>query len=118
MASSNFNRTFSRRKHQHAANAIGAFEADAFACTENGWHAYLNGDPAAISDEAKKGALLFYGEGGCANCHAGPLLTDQAYHNIAAPQLEPGKGDGGGDANGRSQRPVRSSLNKHQNSGS
>ncbi len=78
---------------QHAANAIGAFEAEAFACTENAWHQYLNGDLTAISEEAKKGALLFYGDAGCVTCHAGPLFTDQDYHNIAAPQLGPGKGE-------------------------
>lgn len=86
---------------QHAANAIAAFEAEAFACTENAWHAYLNGDLTAISEEAKKGALLFYGEAGCATCHSGALFTDQAYHNIAAPQLGPGKGDNTVLDNGR-----------------
>jgi cytochrome c peroxidase len=78
---------------QHAANAIAAFETEAFACTDNAWHAYLDGDLTAISESAKKGALLFYGKGGCANCHSGPLFTDQAFHNIAAPQLGPGKGN-------------------------
>ncbi|NHZ71664.1 MAG: cytochrome-c peroxidase [Aquificales bacterium] len=78
---------------QHAANAIGAYEAEAFACTGNAWHTYLNGDLTAISEDAKKGALLFYGKAGCVNCHSGPLFTDQMYHNIAAPQLGPGKTD-------------------------
>ena len=86
---------------QHAANAIATYEAEAFACTDNPWHAYLNGDLNAISDEAKKGALLFYGEAGCATCHSGALFTDQSYHNIAAPQLGPGKGDGNALDNGR-----------------
>lgn len=86
---------------QHAANAIAAFEAEAFACLENGWYAYLNGDLAAISEDAKKGALLFYGEAGCAACHSGPLFTDQQYHNIAAPQIGPGKGKGAPLDNGR-----------------
>lgn len=86
---------------QHAANAIGAFEAEAFACTNNAWHAYLNGDLTAISNQAKKGALLFYGEAGCAACHAGPLFTDQAYHNIASPQLGPGKDEESGLDYGR-----------------
>ena len=86
---------------QHAANAIGAFETEAFACTDNPWHDYLNGDMTAISDEAKKGALLFYGDAGCATCHAGPLFTDQAYHNIAAPQLGAGKGEEAPLDNGR-----------------
>lgn len=86
---------------QHAANAIAAYETEAFACTDNAWHAYLNGDLTAISAEAKKGALLFYGEAGCATCHSGSLFTDQTYHNIAAPQLGPGKGDGYALDNGR-----------------
>ena len=86
---------------QHAANAIAAFEAEAFACPNNAWHAYLNGDLTAISEDAKKGALLFYGDAGCATCHAGPLFTDQAYHNIAAPQLGPGKGNDSLLDNGR-----------------
>ena len=47
--------------------------------------------------EAKAGALLFYGEAGCGECHSGVLLTDQAYHNIAAPQLGPGKDESGLD---------------------
>ena len=93
---------------QHAANAIGAFEAEAFASTDNLWHAYLNGDMLAISDEAKKGALLFYGDAGCVTCHAGPLFTDQAYHNIAAPQLGPGKGNEAPLDNGRFRETGRS----------
>jgi cytochrome c peroxidase len=46
-----------------------------------------------MSDSAKRGALLFYGKGRCAACHAGPLLTDQLFHNIGVPQLGPGVGD-------------------------
>jgi cytochrome c peroxidase len=91
----------SELEFQHAANAIGAFETEAFACTDNAWHDYLNGDTTAISDEAKKGALLFYGNAGCAACHAGPLFTDQAYHNIAVPQLGVGKGEEAPLDNGR-----------------
>lgn len=76
---------------QHAANAIGAFEAEAFAAADNAWHKYLNGDLTAISEDAKKGALLFYGKAGCTTCHSGPLFTDQGFHNIGSPQLGPGK---------------------------
>ena len=43
------------------------------------------------SDAAKRGALLFYGEAGCAQCHSGNLLTDQQFHNIAVPQIGPGE---------------------------
>jgi cytochrome c peroxidase len=79
---------------QHAANALAAFEIDAFTLLDSPWDRYLAGDDAALSDEAKQGALLFYGQAGCAECHSGNLLTDQAYYNIAVPQFGPGKGRG------------------------
>ena len=77
---------------QHAANALAAFQIDAFTLLDSPWDRYLAGDDAALSDEAKQGALLFYGAAGCAECHSGNLLTDQEFHNIAVPQFGPGKG--------------------------
>ncbi len=77
---------------QHAANALAAFQIDAFTLLDSPWDRYLAGDDAALSDEAKQGALLFYGAAGCAECHSGNLLTDQQFHNIAVPQFGPGKG--------------------------
>ncbi len=79
---------------QHAANALAAFQIDAFTLLDSPWDRYLAGDDAALSDDAKQGALLFYGQAGCAECHSGNLLTDQQFHNIAVPQFGPGKGRG------------------------
>ena len=76
---------------EHAANALAAYEVAAFTFTDSPWDRYLAGDKAALSDAAKRGALLFYGEAGCAQCHSGNLLTDQQFHNIGVPQLGPGK---------------------------
>jgi cytochrome c peroxidase len=45
-----------------------------------------------MSDEAKQGAILFYGKAGCATCHSTGLLTDQKFHNLAVPQIGDGKG--------------------------
>jgi cytochrome c peroxidase len=78
---------------QHAANAIAAFEIQAFTFYRSPWYRYLEGDDAAISDEAKEGALLFYDQAGCADCHSGPLFTDQKHHVLASPQVGPGKGE-------------------------
>ncbi len=78
---------------EHAANAIAAFEISAYTLANSPWQSYLNGNPAALSPEAKQGALLFYGEAGCVQCHSGPLLTDQQHHVLAVPQVGPGKGD-------------------------
>ena len=63
------------------------------------WKKYVQGDKKAISRKAKKGALLFYtstSEGGanCSSCHSGDFFTDESFHNLAMPQIGPGKGDG------------------------
>jgi len=76
---------------EHAARAIAAYEVAAFTFTDSPWDRYLAGERAALSEQAKRGALLFYGEAGCAACHSGNLLTDQQFHNIGVPQLGPGK---------------------------
>ncbi len=76
---------------QHAANALAAFQSQAFTFTNSPWDRYLAGDESALSNQAKQGALLFYGRAGCATCHSGPLFTDQQYHNIGVPQFGPGR---------------------------
>ncbi len=76
---------------QHAASAIAAFEAAAYGYDDSPFDEYLRGDLAALSESQKRGALLFYGQAGCVDCHAGTLLTDQQHYNLAVPQLGPGK---------------------------
>lgn len=78
---------------EHAANAIAAYEIAAFSFADSPWDHYLNGDQNALSEEARRGAILFYGHAGCGQCHSGSLLTDQQFHNIGVPQLGPGKLD-------------------------
>ncbi len=77
---------------EHAANAIAAFQTAAFARYNTPYDAYLAGDHSALTDQQKRGALLFFGKANCAKCHLGPLLSDQKFHNIAVPQLGPGRG--------------------------
>jgi cytochrome c peroxidase len=76
---------------EHAANAIGAFESVQFTFLDSPFDAYLEGSKGALSDPAKRGALLFYGKAGCSKCHSGSLFTDQQHHNIGIPPLGPGK---------------------------
>ena len=76
---------------QHAAIAIAAFEAEAFGMNDSPFDQYLAGDLEALSHDAKRGAALFYGAAKCVSCHSGTLLTDQQHHNLAVPQLGPGK---------------------------
>lgn len=74
------------------ANAVAAFEIQLGNAPDSPWDRYLGGDDAALSDSARRGALLFYGSAGCSACHSGSLLTDQRYHNLGVPQIGPGKG--------------------------
>lgn len=77
----------------HAANAIAAFETAAWRSDNSPFDRYLRGDKAAMSPAAKRGMRVFYGKGGCADCHSGKFQTDQGFHAIAMPQIGPGKGD-------------------------
>jgi cytochrome c peroxidase len=77
---------------QHAANAIAAFEVAAFTKTNSPFDRYLQRDDAALSVEAKQGALLFFGKALCSTCHSGPLLGGQSFENAGVPQLGPGVG--------------------------
>lgn len=73
----------------HAGNAIAAFEARAFARTDSAFERFVRGDDAALTRKQVMGALEFFGVG-CAQCHSGSLLSDQAHHNTGLPQLGPG----------------------------
>ncbi|NKQ36622.1 MAG: ScyD/ScyE family protein [Chloroflexi bacterium] len=79
------------------AEAIAAFERR-FIYTAAPWDDYLAGDKSALTDQQKRGALLFFGElnpaVNCAQCHSGDLFTDMQYYNLLVPQLGPGKGVG------------------------
>jgi len=86
---------------KHVANAIGAYEATAFAFPDSPWSAYLAGDDEALGEAATVGALLFFGEAGCSTCHNGVLLTDQKTHSIGIPQVGPGKDEEGPEDFGR-----------------
>ncbi len=77
-----------------AANAIGEFEAQAFRADDSPFDRYLRGDHSSLSDDARRGMELFYGEAGCSSCHSGKFQTDHDFHAIAMPQIGPGKADG------------------------
>ena len=83
---------------QNIALLIGEYE-NSQAFTNTPWKQYVEGNYNAISLDAKKGALLFFNDsskGGvnCVSCHSGDFFTDEAFHNIAMPQLGRGKGHG------------------------
>jgi len=83
------------------ALAIGEYQRSMI-FVDTPWKAYVDGNNASISEQAKQGALLFYGSTAntdleCVQCHSGDFFTDEDHHTIGFPQIGPGKGD---DASG------------------
>ena len=74
------------------SNAIAAFVEHEFRSDRAPFDAVLRGE-AVLEGAAAEGMALFYGEAGCASCHAGPFLTDHGFHAMGAPQLGPGKAE-------------------------
>jgi cytochrome c peroxidase len=55
---------------------------------------YARGELDALTDPEKRGALLFFGDAGCVDCHAvsgasNEMFSDFEEHNIGVPQLVP-----------------------------
>lgn len=48
------------------------------------------GDSAALGDAARRGLRLFAGRAACAACHAGPMLTDDAYRDAGLARVATG----------------------------
>ena len=78
--------------------AIGAYErSQVFVNTP--WKRYVEGNNKALSESAKRGALLFFaseeqGGAACSACHSGDFFTDESFHVVAMPQIGRGKGNG------------------------
>ena len=63
------------------------------------WKAFMDGDDGAISEAARRGALLFMlptrvNGANCLSCHRGDFFTDESFHVLGMPQIGLGKGDG------------------------
>jgi cytochrome c peroxidase len=82
----------------HVARAIAAFESRLWELTDTPFDDWLGsvsepGRDDAMTEMQRHGAELFFGDAGCARCHDGPLLSDDAFHDIAVPQLGAGRSD-------------------------
>jgi len=77
-----------------AANAMAEYQIATFRAIETPFDQFLRGDSSALNNSQRRGLELFYGKANCASCHNGKFLTDNLFHNIAMPQIGPGKGDG------------------------
>jgi cytochrome c peroxidase len=58
-----------------------------------------DGDASKMTPEAIHGAQLFVGRAACNECHYGPTLSDEGFHNIGIPQTRDDLGRAGVDCN-------------------
>lgn len=72
------------------ANALAAFMGTEWQSHDSPYDDWLSGQ-SSLPDTAQRGADLFYGAAGCANCHSGPLLTDQSFYALDLPAFGPGR---------------------------
>ena len=73
----------------HVANAIGAFIGAEWRSFDSPWDRFLAGEPLPAA--AERGRRLFFGEAGCASCHAGKFFSDHDFRALALPQFGPGR---------------------------
>ena len=67
--------------------AIAAYERTLFS-NEAPFQKYLKGDQSAMTEEQKKGAILFFGKANCVSCHTGPALNSMEFHAIGMHELK------------------------------
>jgi cytochrome c peroxidase len=78
--------------------AISEYERSA-TFAESAFARYARGDNAALTEQAKQGAILFFrpvsaGGANCVQCHLGETLTNERHHALGFPQVGPGNNDG------------------------
>ncbi len=75
-----------RYTNETAGLAIAAYERTVLA-NRAPFQKWLNGDKAAMSEQEKRGALVFFDKGNCASCHSGPSLANMEFHAIGLNDL-------------------------------
>lgn len=80
----------------HIAQSISSFIRDEFRLQETKLSNFVKGNVSLNKNEIE-GAMIFYGKGGCSNCHSGKRFTDQNFHVVPFPQLGFGKNGFGVD---------------------
>lgn len=75
-----------RPQYNLALRAIATFERAEVIAQDSPFDRYMKGERSAMSEAALRGKNIFEGKANCIQCHNGPLLTDENYHNIGVPK--------------------------------
>jgi len=71
--------------------AIAAFERT-LVTPDAAFDRYMDGDKQALTEQQKRGLILFIGKASCSQCHGGPNFTDNKFHSLG---LLPGQSEDG-----------------------
>ncbi len=85
---------FDSMSFAHAGNAMGCWIAAVFASTNTPWDRFLAGNTDAMTQTQILGAKAFLSTAKCSQCHSGPVLSDNKFHNVLTAQVGPGFGNG------------------------
>ena len=77
----------------NAWKAIAAFERT-LVQRDTPFDLYMQGEGEALDEAQQRGLELFQGKANCAECHNGPLFSDQKYYNLGVPRHEGWLDDG------------------------
>ncbi len=75
-----------RYDREHAGLAIAAYERTLIA-NRAPFQQWLRGNRRAMTDQEKRGAILFFGKAKCYTCHNGPTLANMEFHAIGMKDL-------------------------------
>ena len=70
----------------HTGLAIAAFERTVLS-NQAPFQLWLQGNTTALSDQEKRGALLFFGKAECNSCHTGKALSSMEFHALGVTDL-------------------------------
>jgi len=72
---------------EFAGLAIAAYERTVLS-NQAPFQEWLAGQVMNMTEEEKRGAILFFGEANCASCHTGPALNKMEFHAIGMSDLQ------------------------------
>ncbi len=104
------------KNYTRVARAMAAYQAS-FLFIENPFFDYVDGELDALSEDEKRGAIMFWSSGsGCSNCHDGAFFTPEATRGPLYPQIGPnavadGNASGNPDSVDKNQFRMPSLLN-------
>jgi cytochrome c peroxidase len=76
-----------RYTKETAGLSIAAYERTLLA-NQSPFQRWVNGEKTALTQQQKEGAIVFFGKGGCGECHTGPALNSMAFYGYGMKDLK------------------------------